>query len=191
MLGLWTAGFDTVDVNVDLARGKEGGFGVDTDDVNVELARGKEGGFGVDLGNVFEDFPPEPFLTTGGGPDESGRGLFICSCVFGGLADPLSPPLEAGVEVTELDLENGADLAEVLRVGPETVALEETSPSGTELGAAAPDLGGRLKATVAFSTEVEDALLLTAACRILLFSSLTILSLSSLHCLSLECRSFS
>lgn len=43
------------------------------------------------------------------------------------------------------------------------------------------------------STEEEDALLLllTVACRSRLFSSLTILSLSSLHCLSLACRSLS
>lgn len=43
------------------------------------------------------------------------------------------------------------------------------------------------------SAEEGDALLpvLTVACRILLFSSRTILSLSSLHCLSLACLSFS
>lgn len=57
---LWTAGFDT-------------------EDVNVELALGKEGGFGVDLGKVFDGLPPEDFRTTGGGPDESGRAGFICS----------------------------------------------------------------------------------------------------------------
>lgn len=45
----------------------------------MELALGKEGGFGVDLGKVFAGLPPEDFRTTGGGPEESGRAVFICS----------------------------------------------------------------------------------------------------------------
>lgn len=52
--------------------------GFDTDEVKVVLALGKDGGFGVGLGNVFEDLPPEVFLTTGGGPDETRVG-FTCS----------------------------------------------------------------------------------------------------------------
>lgn len=78
------------------------------DDANVELALGKEGGFGVDLGKVFEDLPPEDFLTTGGGPDESGRVVFNCSDGEdkGCLADPWKPPLEDGVEVVEADFED-------------------------------------------------------------------------------------
>lgn len=50
----------------------------DTDDVNVELALGKDGAFGPDLGKVFEDLPPDDLLTTAGGPDESGRAAFTC-----------------------------------------------------------------------------------------------------------------
>lgn len=52
---------------------------MDADDVNEELALGKEGGFGVDLGKVFDVLPPEDFLTTGGGPEESGRWVLTCS----------------------------------------------------------------------------------------------------------------
>lgn len=59
--------------------------GLDTDGVKVELARGKDGGFGVDRGKVLEDLPPEGFLLTTGGPDESGRAGFTYS---DGLADP-------------------------------------------------------------------------------------------------------
>lgn len=69
----------------------------------MELALGKEGGFGVGLGKVFEDLPSEDFLTTGGGPDESGRMGFVNSGDEdrGCFADPTNPLLEAGVEVVE------------------------------------------------------------------------------------------
>lgn len=72
----------------------------------------------------------------------------------------------------------------VLEGGPDAVAEEDSPTSWPELEVTALD-GGR-------GVEPEDVtLLLTLACRILLFSSLTILSLSSLHCLSLVCLSFS
>lgn len=69
----------------------------------MELALGKAGGFGVDLGKVFEDLAPEDFLTTGGGPDESGRAVFTCSDDEdkGCLAEPWKPTLEDGIEGVE------------------------------------------------------------------------------------------
>lgn len=67
------------------------------------MALGNDGGFGDDLGKVFEDLLPEDFLTTGGGPDESGRVGFTCSDDEdkGCLAAPGGPPLEDGVECVE------------------------------------------------------------------------------------------
>lgn len=72
------------------------------------LALGKAGGLGVDLGKVFEDLPPEDFLTTGGGPDESGRLVFTCSEEEdkGCLADPWKPALDGGVEGVETVFED-------------------------------------------------------------------------------------
>lgn len=121
------------------------------------MALGKEGCFGVDLGKVFTDLPPEDFLTTGGGPDESGRVVFTCSDEEdkGCLADPWKPPFEDGVEVVEPVFADWADLGEVLRlevgaldkrpvpvleVGPDAVALEDTPKSGAELEVTDPDL---------------------------------------------------
>lgn len=116
----------------------------------------------MDLGKVFEDLPPEDFLTTGGGPDESGRAGFTCSVdeVEGCLADPWKPPLEGGVEVVEPvfdDWGDPADLGEVLRLevealderavlaleaGAEAVAREDAPASGAELEVTGTDLGG-------------------------------------------------
>lgn len=92
------------------------------------------------------------------------------------------------------------DFGEVLRVeveafdrivAPDAAGLDGTPTLGTELEETVSDLGGTPIPDVTLSTEDEDVLLLTAACRIRLFSSLMILSLSSLHCLSLPCLSFS
>lgn len=173
---------------------------------------------GVDLGKVFEDLPPEDFLTTGGGPDESGRVVFAWSDEEGEgcLVGPWKPLLgdgTVGVEPVFEDCEDlgGADLGEVLRLGlgalgesaalvleaePDVAALEDCAKFGAELEVSGPDLGGRVEPEEALcSTEEDDTLLLlpplAVACRILLFSSLIILSLSSLHCLSLACLSFS
>lgn len=79
-----------------------------------------------------------------------------------------------------------------LEVRPDDAALEDAPTSGKEPEGTVPDLGCGLEPEEFLSTEDEDALLLLAvACRILLFSSLTILSLSSRHCLSLACLSLS
>lgn len=77
----------------------------------------------------------------------------------------------------------------VLVAGPD--ALEDAAESGAELEVTDTDLVEPEEALCCCSTAGGDAALplLTAACRILLFSSLTILSLSSLHCLSLACLS--
>lgn len=123
----------------------------------MELALGKEGGFGVDLGKVFEDLPPEDFLTTGGGPDERGLVVFTCSVDEdkGCFTNPWKPPLEDGVEVAEPVFDDWGDLGEVLsveagaldkrvvpvlEVGADAVALVEAS--GAELEVTDPDLGG-------------------------------------------------
>lgn len=72
----------------------------------------------------------------------------------------------------------------VLEGGPDAAAPEDVPPSWPELEVTALAVRG--------CVEPEDVtLLLTLACRTRLFSSLTILSLSSLHCLSLACLSFS
>lgn len=172
------------------------------------MALGKEGGLGVDLGNVFEDLLPEVFLTTGGGPDGTRCVGFTCSVEEDKvLTNPWKTPLEpVGV------CEDGAvpvrvDLGEVLRA--EAGALDKTALPVLDAGAAAagalesgaepevtcPDLVVGVEAEGPFCCGSTDSdaplLLLTAACRILLFSSLTILSLSSLHCLSLACLSLS
>ena len=103
--------------------------------------------------------------------------------------------MEVDTEVMELVFEAREEL-----VRPEAVlALEaEAAPedkpevlaAGVEGGTGPP---GEESTGALWSTEEEEELLLplTAACRILLFSSLTILSLSSLHWRSLACRSFS
>lgn len=190
---LWTAGFDA-------------------DEVKVELALGKEGGFGVGLGKVFEDLPPEDFRTTGGGPDESGRVGFTNSGDEdrGCFPDPRNPLLETGVEGVEPDFEDVVgpawkDLGEVLRMEagaldkraapvleawPDAVALEDVPALRVELEVTGPDLEDWVRPEDILSTE-DALLLLTVAWRILRFSSLTILSLSSLHCLSLACLSLS
>lgn len=83
----------------------------------------------------------------------------------------------------------------VLHVGAAAVALDDGPKSGAEPEVTCPDFDVGVEAEgplCCCSTESDDTLLLlTAACRILLFSSLTILSLSSLHCLSFACRSLS
>lgn len=83
----------------------------------------------------------------------------------------------------------------VLEAEPDAADLGEAPISGAEVEVTGPDLGD--------SVEPEDALcccskagddgplLFAVACKILRFSSLMILSLSSLHCLSLACRSLS
>lgn len=172
---------------------------------------------GVDLGKVFEDLPPEDFLTTGGGPDESGRVVFAWSDEEGEgcLVGPWKPLLGDGTVGVEPVFEDCEDLAEtdlgevlrlglgaldesavlVLEAGPDVAALEDSAKFGAELEVNGPDLGGRVEPEEALcSTEEDDTLLLlplAVACRILLFSSLIILSRSSRHCLSLACLSFS
>lgn len=87
-----------------------------------------------------------------------------------------------------------------LEAGPEAVTREDSAKVGAELEVVSPDLG--VEPGEALCSTEEDVTpppplplppppLLTVACRILLFSSLIILSLSSLHCLSLACLSFS
>lgn len=80
--------------------------------------------------------------------------------------------------------------APVLEVGPDAVALKGVPALMAELEVTGTDLEAWVGPEEVLSTE-DALLLLTAACRILLFSSLTILSLSSLHCLSLACLSLS
>lgn len=126
----------------------------------MELALGKAGGLGVDLGKVFEDLPPDDFLITGGGPEESGRVVFTCSDEEDRRCFPWKPPLGDGVDVVEPVLEDGVDAAwavlgevlvvgaldkidvPVLEVGPDAAALEDAPKSGAELEVTGPDLGG-------------------------------------------------
>lgn len=69
-----------------------------TDGVKVELALGKQGALGPGLGKVFEDFPPDGFLTTVRGPEDSGRAGF--ACWDGGLGVTLETDaaVEAGLD---------------------------------------------------------------------------------------------
>lgn len=127
----------------------------------MELALGKDGGLGVDLGKVFEDLPPEDFLTTGGGPDESGRVGFAWSDEEGEgcLVGPWKPLLgdgTVGVEPVFEDGLAGTDLGEVLRLGlgaldesavlvleagPDVAARGDSAKFGAELEVNGPDLG--------------------------------------------------
>lgn len=160
------------------------------------MALGKEAGFGgADLGKVLDDLPAEDFLLTGGGggPHESGRWALSGSeeALEGILAGPWTALLGEGAAGVEAVL----DVGEAALGG--RLALEVSAKLGAELEAAGAglDLG---------AAEPQEATLLpllpppapapppfTAACRILLFSSRTILSRSSWHCRSLACRSLS
>lgn len=166
---------------------------MDTEDVKVVFALGKAGGFGVGRGNVLAGLPPEDFLATGGGPAELCRVSLTCSVDL--VLDPWKP-FEDVRELVDPILEEEPlqdDLGEVLRLL--TDGLDRRLDFGTVVAAFAV---GSLSRGVITETVLGgddlcsregDTLLFTAACKILRFSSLTILSLSSLHCLSLACLS--
>lgn len=165
--------------------------GLDTEDVKVVFALGKAGGLGVDLGNVLAGFPPEDFLDTGGGPAELCRVSLTGS--FDLFLNPWKPPFEDVKELVDPILEEEPlqdDLGEVLRLLTE--GLDKSVDFGAGVGAGSLS-GGVITETVFGGEDLcsreGDTLLFTAACKILRFSSLTILSLSSLHCLSLPCLS--
>lgn len=161
------------------------------EELSEEAALGKEAGFaGADLGKVLDDLPVEDFLLTGGGsgPQESGR------CALIGSEEELEGILAA--LWTALLGEGPPGVAVVLDVGDPAFEGRGVLEASARLGAELEEVG----AGFVFGAEEEATLPLllpaalpplTVACRILLFSSRTILSRSSRHCLSLACRSLS
>ncbi|KAG7274663.1 LOW QUALITY PROTEIN: hypothetical protein CRUP_004587 [Coryphaenoides rupestris] len=155
-----------------------GAAGLDTEEARVEFALGNAGGLGVDLGKVLEDRPPEDFRPTGGGPDEATLvWVFPCS----EEEDTVTPePVDlAGVAPTSCE-DAGLEVS-----GP---ALEIWVESGLCTLCSCCSVTGEEEEEDGDGAEVAP-FPLTAACRILLFSSRTILSRSSRHCRSFPWRS--
>lgn len=141
----------------------------------------------------MDDLPVEDFLLTGGGsgPQESGR--WALSGSEEELEEILAGPW------TALLGEGPSGVEVVLDVGGAALECRLDLEVSVKLGAELEEVGAGLDFGVEEPQEVMLLLLLlppappplTAACRILLFSSRTILSRSSRHCRSLACRSLS